>query len=86
MERRGPCEELYDTQSDPHEIVNLIDSARPEHRQSLVRLRAALDVWISDTGDRGSISEPAEIVAPFAKEMHDWFGTPGWYVEQPFKL
>ena len=78
MERRGPSEELYDTQSDPHEIHNLVTSTHPEHREALLRLRAALDVWISDTGDRGAIAEPPEIVAPFEKEMHDWFGTPAW--------
>jgi hypothetical protein len=30
------------------------------------------------TGDRGHIPEPAEVVKPFTKEMHDWFGTPDW--------
>lgn len=78
MERRGPSEELYDTQSDRHEIRNLAASDQPEHRETLARLRAALDVWITDTGDRGAFPEPPEVVAPFAKEMHDWFGTPAW--------
>lgn len=78
MERQGPGEELYDTAADPHEIRNLADSPQPEHREALARLRAALDTWISDTGDRGAVPEPPEIVAPFAKEMHDWFGTPAW--------
>jgi N-sulfoglucosamine sulfohydrolase len=78
MERRGPSEELYDTASDPHEVRNLVASTLPEHREALARLRAALDTWISDTGDRGAFPEPPEIVAPFAKEMHDWFGTPAW--------
>ncbi len=31
-----------------------------------------------ETGDRGHIPESREVVAPFAKEMHDWFGTPAW--------
>lgn len=79
MERRGPGEELYDTQADPHEIHNLAASSLPEHRDALARLRAALDTWIVDTGDRGVVPEPAAVVAPFAKEMHDWFGTPAWY-------
>jgi N-sulfoglucosamine sulfohydrolase len=81
MARRGPSEELYDTQSDPHEIRNLIESPRPEHREAAIRLRAALDTWIVDTGDRGERPEPPGIVAPFAKEMHDWFGTPAWVKE-----
>lgn len=78
MERKGPCEELYDTWNDPHEITNLIDSKEAAHRDALARLRAALDVWIVETGDRGAIPEAPEVVAPFAKEMHEWFGTPAW--------
>jgi hypothetical protein len=78
MQRTGPCEELYDTVSDPHEIKNLIASDRPEHRDALSRLRAALDAWIVDTGDRGQWPEPRSVVAPFAAEMDAWFGTPDW--------
>lgn len=78
MERRGPCEELFDLESDPHEIRNLAASGQPEHREALVRLRAALDAWITETGDLGARPEPREVVAPFAQEMHDWFGTPAW--------
>jgi len=76
--KQKPQEELYDTRSDPYEINNLAESNQPEHRETLVRMRAALDTWVSDTGDRGQIREPEEIVAPFTKEMHDWFGTPDW--------
>ncbi|MBI5691211.1 MAG: sulfatase [Verrucomicrobia bacterium] len=78
MERRGPSEELYDLAEDPHEIRNLIDSPDARHRDALARLRAALDTWVADTGDRGAIPEPPEVVAPFAREMHEWFGTPAW--------
>ncbi len=78
MQRRGPSEELYDTRTDPHEIHNLVDSDQPAHRAALERLRAALDVWMTETGDRGHQPEPPEVVAPFEKEMHDWFGTPAW--------
>ncbi len=79
MAPRLPDEELYDTQTDPHEINNLVGSGRREHREALVRLRAALEVWLTETGDLGQFPEPAEVVAPFNKEMHDWFGTPSWY-------
>jgi N-sulfoglucosamine sulfohydrolase len=79
MAPRSPREELYDTQADPYEIHNLAASMKPEHRLALTRLRAALDVWITETGDRGQWPEPADVVAPFEKEMHDWFGTPTWY-------
>jgi arylsulfatase A-like enzyme len=74
-----PYEQLYDTEADPHEIRNLATSADPEHQAALVRLRAALDAWIAETGDRGEWPEPEEVVAPFEKEMHDWFGTPAWH-------
>ncbi len=78
MRMTGPSEELYDLERDPHEIANLAASPSPEHRATLERLRAALEVWIVETGDRGVRPEPAEVVAPFAKEMHAWFGTPEW--------
>ncbi|MFO7905699.1 MAG: sulfatase [Pirellulaceae bacterium] len=79
MSERAPEEELYDTESDPHETVNLAASEEPEHREALLRLRAALDTWMAETGDRGHVPEPPEVVAPFTQEMHDWFGTPAWY-------
>ena len=79
MERRGPCEELYDTEGDPHEIHDLSTSADAVHRAALLRLRTALETWIVESGDRGAYPEPPEIVAPFEKEMHDWFGTPSWF-------
>ncbi len=77
-----PFEQLYDTQADPHEIRNLVESTEPEHRGALLRLRAALDTWIVETGDLGQWPEPPEIIVPFEKEMHDWFGTPKWYSKQ----
>ncbi len=76
MAMTGPSEEFYDLERDPHEIHNL--AASPVHRITLERLRTALEVWMTETGDRGAIPEPAEVVAPFEKEMHDWFGTPEW--------
>lgn len=79
MELRGPCEELFDLTSDPHEIRNLAGSDGAEHRAALLRLRTALEVWIAETGDCGQHPEPPEVVSPFAKEMHDWFGTPAWH-------
>jgi arylsulfatase A-like enzyme len=72
-----PDELLYDTATDPHEIRNL--AALAEHRETLARLRAALDAWIVETGDLGVWPEPPEVIAPFEQEMHDWFGTPAWH-------
>ncbi len=42
-------EELYDVQSDPDCLQNLIDS--PAHLEELARLRAALESWMVRTGD-----------------------------------
>jgi arylsulfatase A-like enzyme len=74
--REFPEEQLFDTQTDPHEIRNLADDA--QYRPVLLRMRAALDTWMVETRDRGHFTEPREIVAPFEDEMHDWFGTPAW--------
>lgn len=76
-----PDEMLFDTQADPHEIRNLAESNDEEHRAALLRMQGALDTWIVESGDRGHIPEPPEIVTPFTKEMHDWFGTPEWVEE-----
>lgn len=77
-----PKEQLYDTWNDPNEIDNLALSMVPEHREALLRLRVALDIWIIETGDQGVWPEPEEIITPFEEEMHDWFGTPEWYLMQ----
>jgi arylsulfatase A-like enzyme len=78
MQRKGPCEELYDTRADPHEISDLIASSKPEHRQALQRLSAALDTWMVETGDRGAIPEAPGIIETLEEEMKIWFGTPSW--------
>ncbi|MCX7420601.1 MAG: sulfatase-like hydrolase/transferase [Planctomycetia bacterium] len=51
-----PVEELFDTEADPHEIVNLAD--RPEHAATLNRMRAALERWQEEVDDSGLIPEP----------------------------
>jgi hypothetical protein len=50
-----PAEELYDTQSDPHEIANLISS--PQHHEILRSLRRELVDWMERIDDRGVIPE-----------------------------
>jgi N-sulfoglucosamine sulfohydrolase len=74
-----PPEQLFDTHSDPHEIHNLVNSTEPADREALTRLRAALDVWITETGDLGGRPEPHAQLEAVEKEMHEWFGTPAWY-------
>lgn len=51
-----PVEELFDTEADPHEVVNLAE--RPEYAETLTRMRAALERWQEDVGDSGLIPEP----------------------------
>lgn len=83
MTPRLPDEELYDTEADADEINNLARSEQAEHRQALTRLRAALETWITETGDRGHLAEPPQVVAGLEKEMHEWFGTPAWHSRKP---
>ena len=56
-----PAEELYDLQSDPHEIKNLVDSKDPAHSKKLAELRGVLNKWIEDTNDQGRTLEPKEL-------------------------
>jgi len=56
MADHKPTEELYDLKSDPHEIHNLADSS--DHKEVLVRLRAAHVKWMIQTRDLGLIPEP----------------------------
>ena len=78
MADRAPEEELYDIETDPYEITNLATSTQPQHKETLARLRGALDTWITETKDQGHRPEPPSITAPFTPEMHTWFGTPPW--------
>ncbi|HKA07046.1 MAG TPA: sulfatase/phosphatase domain-containing protein, partial [Gemmataceae bacterium] len=50
-----PKEELYDTQTDPHEIKNLADA--PAYADKLKELRGALEKWVTDTKDLGEFPE-----------------------------
>jgi len=55
-----PDEELYDLQTDPHEIHNLANSTNPEDQAELKKLRAVLEKWIEDTNDQGRRLESLE--------------------------
>ncbi len=54
---RLPDEELYDLQSDPHEIKNLATSDKASDQAILKRLRTVLGNWIRETKDMGEIPE-----------------------------
>lgn len=56
-----PKEELYDVQTDPHEIRNLASS--PNHEAVLKRLRQVLAEWIDDSNDQGRELEPGDLAA-----------------------
>jgi N-sulfoglucosamine sulfohydrolase len=45
-----PAEELYDLESDPHELRNL--AALPQMTGELERMRKALDDWVKETDDK----------------------------------
>ncbi|MHC4945824.1 MAG: sulfatase family protein [Planctomycetota bacterium] len=50
-----PAEELYDLESDPHEIHDLADD--PDRAGTLKEMRALLDRWMKETDDRGQYPE-----------------------------
>ena len=56
MAPRKSVEELYDVDSDPHEIENL--AGDPRYGKILVRMREAHLDWVEETKDVGLIPEP----------------------------
>ncbi|MCC5830306.1 MAG: sulfatase [Phycisphaeraceae bacterium] len=74
FEHGRPCEELYDTQSDPHEIHNLADD--PEYVAHLGRLRDALARWQDEIGDLGRISEIELVNRWYPRGMQPTTATP----------
>jgi uncharacterized sulfatase len=65
MAQTKPPEELYDTESDPHEIKNLASS--PEHQPILERLRQAQRGWMKDIVDLGFLPE-SDLRTRFGKQ------------------
>ncbi|CAN5558978.1 hypothetical protein BH11PLA2_BH11PLA2_04200 [soil metagenome] len=62
-----PKEELYDLSKDSHETKNLAESA--DHARVLVEMRAAMDKWIVDTKDLGTIPEKDLIAKGHVKNV-----------------
>jgi arylsulfatase A-like enzyme len=50
-----PTVELYDTQADPHEVVNL--AGRADHAETQTELEAALKTWMTQIVDVGFLPE-----------------------------
>lgn len=65
MAHAKPTEELYDVEADPWEIQNLAD--RPEHQETLKRLRAEHLRWRKDVIDLGFLPE-SELRTRFGDE------------------
>jgi N-sulfoglucosamine sulfohydrolase len=65
--RTKPPEELYDTQTDPHETKNLAGSA--EHAAVFTEMRKAMDDWIVTTKDLGAIPEKELIQRGIVKDV-----------------
>jgi N-sulfoglucosamine sulfohydrolase len=56
MRTSRPAEELYDVRKDPHQIENI--AGNTAHAATLLRMRAAVDEWMTRVGDQGLINEP----------------------------
>jgi len=60
LAERKPMEELYDLAADPHEVRNL--AGTPAADSVLRALRATLDRWVVETGDRGArMEDPLDV-------------------------
>ena len=55
MRPKRPVHELYDTVTDPHEVINL--AYDPAFKDELKRMQKALDDWITESRDWGFTSE-----------------------------
>ncbi len=57
MSRTKPKEELYDLESDPHEINNIANAESAAVQKVRKELSDALDKWVKDTADLGEVPE-----------------------------
>jgi uncharacterized sulfatase len=69
MSRTKPKEELYDLETDPHEINNLIGAESNAIQKVRAELSGALDTWIKDTGDLGEVPERELIGRGIVKDV-----------------
>jgi N-sulfoglucosamine sulfohydrolase len=65
-----PGEQLFDNETDPHQLKNLAED--PELLPVLRRMRTALQLWIAQTQDKGFLSEPAEAAQKGAGVVPLW--------------
>ncbi len=64
MAATKPIEELYDTETDPWELVNLAED--PQYSDRLARMREATETWEISIGDLGFIPEPVLMFEMFS--------------------
>ncbi len=72
-----PSEELYDLQSDPHEVNNLADSR--DHVEALAKMRAAHIGYMERTRDLGLIPEAERLRVATGKSPRDAFASDAVY-------
>lgn len=74
-----PQEELYDTQTDPHEVVNL--AGEEGHHNTLVRLREEMNHWLAAVGDQSRVEERESISAMWPDEQQPSTDDPSIHIE-----
>ncbi len=65
-----PVEAFFDTQADPHEVQNLINSS--EHQELIAQFRSELDQYIIKTHDLGFIPEPLIAEIDQSTTVYEW--------------
>ncbi len=72
--RTKPVEELYDTENDPWEIINL--AGDPTYKKVLMRMRRAENGWRKDVKDVGLVPETEYEDFMGDKSMYDYMRSP----------
>jgi uncharacterized sulfatase len=67
--RKKPKEELYDLETDPHEINNLATAESALLQKTRKEMSDALDQWIKDTKDLGEVPEKELIKRGVVKDV-----------------
>jgi N-sulfoglucosamine sulfohydrolase len=69
MSRTKPKEELYDLETDPHEINNIANAESVLIQKTRKELSDALDKWVKDTNDLGEVPEKELIKRGIVKDV-----------------
>lgn len=69
MSRTKPKEELYDLETDPHEINNIANAESALIQKTRKELSDALDKWVKDTADLGEVPEKELIKRGIVKDL-----------------